>query len=295
MTKYSSWVRFLPERERPDLLPRRSEPAFVAESRKDGIFIDWGLPIPDRYDCTYLRLMVQSPYRLFTYWEIGGAEAARLGNQGTPYSIRLMVCNLTDGDAFPLFVGAASEWWLHVHSDCSYRIQLEAVRPDGEVTVLAVSNEVRTPRDTVSWEVEPYELLQPENARYLQLLTYSGAEPADAEFLEMMKQCESFDRFVLVPEHMLRFLPEWLRDILRKMGLRIPRSLFLEFVLRRYFPEALHARLLAEPGMSPEDFEHMVSDYVSFTGTSLSFYREREHILPSSPGPASTMWATPQR
>lgn len=301
MTTYASWVRFTPDRlpteTRVQHVPAAEAPEMheAEPVQRDGsLFLDWGLPIPDLYHQNYLRLMVQDPYRLFAYWELSDFLNERFFPPGTPADRRnhlvLLLHDLHDVSKIPLSVGAAREWWLHVRPGKMYRTTLEVRYPDGRMETLLSSNEVTTPRDTVSWPLESTDLLNEENMRYLKLLSFSGADPVDHDFLEMLRQCERFDRVFTVPEFLLRYLPDWLREVIRRLQFRVPHSIFVEFVLERYFPAFLHGRILDSPGLTAETFEELLRGHVRTDAGSLVFHLPRVHsgagrlhLLPSDP------------
>ena len=279
MTKFSSWVRFQPDSARLDARGPALEPEPVpVERRSDEVFIDWGPELPVRYQCDCLRLMLQDPYRLFCYWELSDETAARFFPPGTAQDQNRLVLtlrNLTEGTAIPILVGEARSWWLHVGPDREYKTSLEVRLADGHSETLLLSGEVRTPRDTVSWVVEPCDLLCEENIQYLRLLAYSGAEPIDREFLELLKHCQVYDRAFTVPEFLLRFLPEWLRDVTRRLRFRLPYAIFVDFILKRYFPESLHPLILESPNLSGADFEAGLQRHGFQAASSWSFYEVR--------------------
>jgi len=280
MTKFSSWVRFQPDSDRLAARGPSPDPAPPPVERgSDDVFIDWGPELPERYDRDYLRLVLQDPYRLFCYWELSGETSARffpISTAAIPQNhLVLTLRNLTEGTAIPILVGEARSWWLHVGPEREYRTSLGIRFADGHSEGLMVSNEVRTPRDTVSWVVEPCDLLCEDNIQYLRLLAYSGAEPIDREFLELLKHCQVYDRVFQVPEFLLRFLPEWLREVIRRLQFRVPYAIFGDYILKRYFPAVLHPLILENPGLSAADFETGLRRHGFPASSSWSLYAER--------------------
>lgn len=258
--KYSSWVRFQPDKSPPGARIRQVGPAPGAEpSAGKDVFLDWGAPVAERYGCGYLRLLVQSPHRLFCFWELDGDTAARHFPASEPAGgwnhLVLHLHNLADQVSMPILVDHAESWWLHVTPERAYMAALEVRFPDGRAERIASSNEVRTPRDSVCWEVDPCDLFNDSTLRYLRLLTMSRAEPAIDEFLEILRSCRPYDRVFIVPECLLRFFPDWLRAIICQLRFRVPWSIFADFVLKRYFPEAVHALVMEKRPLRPEDLE----------------------------------------
>jgi hypothetical protein len=106
-------------------------------------YIDWGPAPPERYGEDALELLVQSPRRLFGYWELApetwrGAQAA-----GGP-SLVLHVDR--EERVLSARVGDLGEWWLDGEPGHAYRLELRA--PDGRA--LLESARVRTPREAES-------------------------------------------------------------------------------------------------------------------------------------------------
>lgn len=300
MPKFSSWIRYILDQTRPDTRTRRAEAEPPpTEKKPEELYIDWGQPIPEWYDRDRIGLLVQDPYRLFCYWELsadairrffpprsrGDADPANSAAAGERSNhLVLTLHNLTDGVSMPVLAGTANSWWFHVSPDREYRASLQVRWPDGRQEPLISSNEVHTPRDTVSWGVEPFELLREENMAYLQLLTLSGAEPVDRDFLEMLRSCQAYDRVFVVPECLLKYLPEWLRQIIRKLNFNLPFSIFVDFVLKRYFPEFLHRLILESPELSAADLEPYA---LPLPGeSSLVFYPFRPVSIPDPAIPA---------
>lgn len=56
-----------------------ASPAPAPSRRKP--FVDWGLPIPDRYGMDRLQAMIRDPESVFTYWEMSGTKLAELRRQ----------------------------------------------------------------------------------------------------------------------------------------------------------------------------------------------------------------------
>ena len=237
----------LPKEDRVRHAPT-AEPAESPESETGGAYQDWGLPVQDLYRQNYLRLMVQDPYRLYCYWELSDYLFERFFPPGIPAekSCRLILVlhDLTETARIPISVGASREWWLHVRPCHQYRTTLDVRYPDGHQEAILASSEVFTPRDTVSWPIESTDLLQDDNMRYLHLLSYSGASPIDREFLDILRQCEQFDQKFTLPEYLYRYLPDGLREVVRRLQGGIPMTVFEEYILKRYFPVEMHGPIL---------------------------------------------------
>ncbi len=119
----------LPELPREPLTSEPTEP-----------FIDWGPPLPERYDEDALELLVQSPRSLYLYWELTAATLAGAGE------VRLRLREAGPVDAVrDLAAGlpGMGEWWLEAEPGRAYRAELVA----GDGRVLRRSAEATTPRE----------------------------------------------------------------------------------------------------------------------------------------------------
>ena len=112
-------------------------------------------PLPERYNVDRLQLMVQSPFRVFAYWEI---TRERLQKALAPYpkeehpSFRMILkwIEISEGSYQAFDSGAASEWWFASLPGSRYQAELCLHSEDfGAVSVFA-SNEVETPSDSIA-------------------------------------------------------------------------------------------------------------------------------------------------
>ncbi len=105
-------------------------------------YIDWGPAPPDRYGEDALELLVQSPRRLYGYWELAPERLAKAGEAGVRLVLHVDQGErvLSDG------VGDLGEWWVDAEPGHRYRMELRAA--DGRM--LLESARVRTPRESGS-------------------------------------------------------------------------------------------------------------------------------------------------
>jgi len=115
--------------------------------------------LPLGYGDHFISLMICSPYQLYAYWEIQKhqeIEALRvLGGTWDQVRSILRVYNLTrdtqGGSFFDLELGGgADRWFINVEPDQSYRVEIGLLHADGRFVLLARSNDVTTPRVTMS-------------------------------------------------------------------------------------------------------------------------------------------------
>ena len=118
---------------------------------------DDSFAFPKTYGRTRVRLLMQSPGRLFVHWDLspGVLEElrAQLGRRAASLA-RLAVRITTPGTARPLLVllpRGARSWYVDVPGQRQeYRAELGLMLPSGEFRALATSNLVRMPRTTPS-------------------------------------------------------------------------------------------------------------------------------------------------
>ena len=107
------------------------------------------LPRADR-----IRLFVQSPYRLFLYWSLAHDPFATLrrifGDRATQYALFVRLTDLLGGQQHLRPASPDGNEWFDVFPARLYRVELGLFAPGRPFIRLLVSNEVRTPRASVS-------------------------------------------------------------------------------------------------------------------------------------------------
>lgn len=115
--------------------------------------------LPAGYGDHFISLMICSPYQLYTYWEIQKHNEAKalqiLGSGWDQVKSVLRVYNLTQDAKGSLFFdlelgGGAECWFIGVEPNQSYRVEIGLRHADGRFIMLARSNDVTTPRVTMS-------------------------------------------------------------------------------------------------------------------------------------------------
>ena len=114
-------------------------------------FIDFGPILPNRYDVDQLKLMVQSPLRVFAYWEL----------RETTILMALSSIPVEDRQNFQLFLkwkemdvgrercldaGTAESWWFDTLPEIRYQLELGLYWGEYGWLPLLVSGELVTPR-----------------------------------------------------------------------------------------------------------------------------------------------------
>ncbi len=114
---------------------------------------------PLRYNNVDIRLLVRDPHWIFALWEVEDTVVRRAAHQAgfdpSKCSKVLRVHRLSRGTWFDLHTGEADNWYIEVpDEDSPYVVEFGIVLPNGRFIVLARSNEVRTPRESVSNRVD---------------------------------------------------------------------------------------------------------------------------------------------
>jgi hypothetical protein len=112
---------------------------------------DLGPALPASYRVDTLCLMIQSPFRLYAYWELTPKylkKTLRNFPRDDRSQFQLVIrCFPTGTSASGWYdVGTASHWWFDVSPDVSYQVQLCLFSPDYGVIPVLSSNRVQTPR-----------------------------------------------------------------------------------------------------------------------------------------------------
>lgn len=106
-------------------------------------YIDWGPPMPARYGEDALELLVQSPRRLYGYWEVSPRLYAKAG--GAP-RLELVLHDEIGQRPLSSQAGDFGDWWIDSEPGHSYQLELRS--PGG--AILLRSGRVKTPRENGS-------------------------------------------------------------------------------------------------------------------------------------------------
>jgi len=122
--------------------------------------------LPDKYNQTMVKVLFQTPKKLFVYWEIAEADKQKLlqenglnfFNSSTPF---LVVQNDTKKYSFEIEINDyANSWYFDVpDSNCEYSVKL--IRKDNKTqaqTQIQTSNELEIPNNHILFEQNRYEL-----------------------------------------------------------------------------------------------------------------------------------------
>jgi hypothetical protein len=130
-----------------DSAPEAAPPALADEA----------FAFPETYGRTRVRLLMQSPGRLFVHWDLSPGVIedlkAQLGRRAA--SLARLAIRITTAEAGPpllvLLPKGARSWYVDVPSHRQeYRAELGLMLPSGEFQSLAASNPLRLPRTSPS-------------------------------------------------------------------------------------------------------------------------------------------------
>jgi hypothetical protein len=146
-------------------------------SEPDAIYAHREAPptLQRRYNETMVRSLVRDPSWAFAYWDISDAEREKLQDGDSPASLFLRITEAKNEDSRKIFFDIPVsyddlQWYINLpRPGIRFRIDLCARRPGSRLRVLARSNEIAAPRQTVSARSKP-------DARSASLLRLSGIE-----------------------------------------------------------------------------------------------------------------------
>lgn len=106
--------------------------------------------LPTKYNETVVRLLVQSPTRMYAYWEVSDGAVKNFENQNLDYNAStpfLKITNLTMNYSYEVKIDPyATNYWIEVKDvNCNYKVELLR-KANNKFTSLAESNEVKIPR-----------------------------------------------------------------------------------------------------------------------------------------------------
>ncbi len=108
-------------------------------------------PIPERYNETRAVLMVRDPHWAYAYWDVEDGQAQRARKDAGFEQLILRVEDLEPGSFFDIPIQWSDfNWYIYLpNQDASYVLELGYLA-GGRFRLLARSNQVRTPRESVS-------------------------------------------------------------------------------------------------------------------------------------------------
>jgi hypothetical protein len=109
--------------------------------------------IPERYNETRAVLMVRDPHWAYAYWDVEDGQAQRVRKDAGFEQLVLRVEDLEPGSFFDIPIQwSDSSWYIYLpNQDASYVLELGYLA-GGRFRLLARSNQIHTPRESVSPE-----------------------------------------------------------------------------------------------------------------------------------------------
>jgi len=169
----------------------------VSEERQklpSALFLDFGPPLPSRYDVDQLELMAQSPLRVFAYWELREATIMtaldRIPVQDRQnFQLLLKWKERTAAQERLLDPGTTENWWFDTLPENRYQLELGLYSSEYGWLPLLSTPELVTPRlalGPASEEELPHgqaflENLVQQTGIGLQLNSVPSLPPTDAE------------------------------------------------------------------------------------------------------------------
>src|SRR5436853_2073665 len=160
-------------------------PLIAAEEPNDQPYIDEGLPVPEGYGVDIIRALLQDPFHIFIYWEVRPESLKGLTRifseaEAAEFRTTLKLRDLDGGQEAFFEVGPHGRYWMMVFPDHAYEFEIGVRSPVHGYISLVRSNQVRTPRGTVSPTPAPepqYQMTPPE---FIDVLQASGFAPEQA-------------------------------------------------------------------------------------------------------------------
>ena len=157
----------------------------AAEAPTDQPYIDEGLPVAESYGVDIIRALLQNPFRIFIYWEVRPESLKGLTKifseaEAAEFRTTLKLRDLEGGQEAYFEVGPHGRYWMMVFPERAYEFEIGVRSPEHGYIALVRSNQVRTPRGTVSPAPAPepeYRMTPPE---FIDVLQASGIAPEQA-------------------------------------------------------------------------------------------------------------------
>ena len=149
--------------------------------------------LPTKYDLTVVKVLFQTPKKLFVYWEISDADKETLiktngkdfFERTTPY---LVVNNNTKNYSFEIEINDyANSWYFDVpDSDCQYSVELiRKNKQTEEITPIQDSNNLEVPNNHILFEQNRREIF----FQNVKTHTITSKSIANLQFINHMGIC----------------------------------------------------------------------------------------------------------
>ena len=134
--------------------------------------------LPELPSVNTAKLYIQSPNRVFLYWNLSGNPFETLqkafGSRANNYQLVTKLINLQTGAESFAPANPGGNWWYNVRSDTKYRVDLGFYAANRPFIRLLSSNPVSTPRAAPSLRADSEADWIVSNKQFVQVLTASG-------------------------------------------------------------------------------------------------------------------------
>lgn len=274
----------------------------LVEEPTDQPYIDEGLPVPESYGVDIIRALLQDPFRLFIYWEVRPESLKGLTKifseaEAAEFRPTLKLRDMDNSQEAFFEVGARGRYWMMVFPDRTYEFEMGVRSPKHGYISLVRSNQLRTPRGTVSPVVAPEPEYQMTPPQFINVLQASGFAPEQAMDITVAPMpgstadgAQIADLLVKLPESvrnallvtaiggeltfdMVDALPEPFRGELLKLYFASDGQL-ASVGLAHYLPEVLREAI--------EDERELIGDHVHPLHVTPRFFAGASESLPPS-------------
>jgi Uncharacterized protein conserved in bacteria len=135
-------------------------------------------PLPDVYPGDRIRLLAQSPRKLYLYWGLDKNPYETLerafGRQAARYSLVLRVIKTETGEETLHLASPTKSQWLDVQPGFTYKVELGLYAPGRAFIRLLSSNTAQTPRSGVAREADTEPLWNISAENFARVLDEAG-------------------------------------------------------------------------------------------------------------------------
>ena len=119
--------------------------------------------LPTKYNETVVRLLVQSPTRMYAYWEVSDVAIKNIHNKKIDYNSCtpvLIIINTTMNYSYEIQIDPyATNYWIEVKDvNCEYKVELGRRCSDKYISI-SESNQVKIPRSAPDFAKESEEIV----------------------------------------------------------------------------------------------------------------------------------------
>jgi hypothetical protein len=164
-------------------------------------------PLPSEYGRDSIRLLPQSPWRLYAYWEFARDPFDTLrrsfGSRANDFSLVIRLVHVASNTATVHEAGPARNYWFDVQPDTAYRSEVGFYASGGLFVRLLSSADVRTPRARVSPRVDPSPEFKVRPDEFAKVLEQAGFLVDALEVsLEAADEVSAFEASRLIASHL---------------------------------------------------------------------------------------------